>query len=403
MTKILMLGWELPPHNSGGLGEACYFICKNLAARKRVKIEFVLPYSTTEKFDFMHVHAASQQTGDDFMRQYLGVYDGFCQTCDSRQCGHEIQINSQAHYITFVEQLVKSHSYDVIHAHDWLTFRAGLRAKALTGVPLIAHVHATEFDRAGGNRGNELIHEIEAEALLNADAIIAVSNLTKEIIVKEYGIPVSKIQVVHNGIDQSEFTELEAENAHHYLEEMKSQGYKVVVNLGRLSLQKGVTYFLKAAKLALSKNNKLLFLIVGDGELRNEIIMEAAELGISQNVIFTGFLRGKQRRDSYAIGDIFVMPSVSEPFGLTALEAASHHNAVLLSRQSGVSEVLNHTMRFDFWDTQKLADEILAVARHDTLQKMLSDGAHQEVASLTWDRAVQKFEAAYKRVAGVVV
>lgn len=397
-----MLGWELPPFNSGGLGVACYQICKHLA-RKSVAIEFVVPYAPDSQPNFMTVHGATPFTAEQIMVAG-GAYDSYCYRCDTASCEHTFpgdMIGQQERYTAFVEQLVQQNTYDAIHAHDWLTFKAGVRAKELTGKPLIAHVHATEFDRAGMNRGNELVHQIELSALMAADAIIAVSQFTKDLIVAKYGIPASKIEVVHNAIDPAEFGELDPNNAYRYLEEMKKLGYKVVVSLGRLSLQKGITHLLKAAQRVVQQNDKVLFLIVGDGESRNEIIQTAASLGLSQNVIFTGFLRGKQWRDSYAIGDIFVMPSISEPFGLTALEAAGHNNAILLSRQCGVGEVLHNTIQFDAWDTDKLANAILNIAEHPSMQNALANNARAEAYNLTWDKAVHAFERMYAHHAGV--
>lgn len=395
--KVLMLGWELPPHNSGGLGVACHQMCKHLA-RTGIEIDFIVPYQPQSQPDFMQVHGALPVT-PQALAAAGGAYDSYCYTCDTPSCEHTLPtdlIGQQQRYTEFIEQFVVTKEFDAIHAHDWLTFKAGMRAKELTGKPLIAHVHATEFDRAGMSRGNELVHQIEYSALHMADSIIAVSQFTKDLIVARYGIPADKITVVHNAIDPSEFGALDPNNAYRYLEEMKKLGYKVVVSLGRLSLQKGITHLLAAARRVIEKNDKVLFLIVGDGESRNELIEAAANMGVAQNVIFTGFLRGKQWRDSYAIGDIFVMPSISEPFGLSALEAAGYHNAVLLSTQCGVAEVLTHAMQFDVWDTDKLANEILAVAEHDTLQNMLANNAQQEVSRLTWERAVDKFQHLYQ-------
>lgn len=395
--KVLMLGWELPPHNSGGLGVACYQMCKSLA-RRNVEIEFVLPYQSPEHPDFMRLHGALPLSPQQRARAG-GAYDSFCYQC-SEPCDHTLPSDlpaQQRRYTTFVEELVQHTSYDALHAHDWLTFTAGLAAKKQTGLPLIVHVHATEFDRAGLNRGNELVHQIEHSTLLAADAIVAVSDITKNIIVQRYGIPASKIQVVHNALDAAEVPANDPHNSYRYLEEMKAQGYKVVVSLGRLSLQKGITHLLKAAQRALQVDQKLLFLIVGDGEMRSEVLALTASLGISRNVIFTGFLRGKKWRDSYAIGDIFVMPSLSEPFGLTALEAAAYGNAVLLSKQCGVGEVLHNTMQFDFWDTDRLANQIVTVAQHAPLQKTLAHGAQREVAKLTWDKAAKAFELLYAK------
>lgn len=396
--KILMLGWELPPYNSGGLGVACYQMCKKLAS-DGVDIDFVLPYAPKKQLSFMRLKAALPIDGQTFI-SLSGAYDSFCYDCDTRSCAHVCPSDlrgRQHRYGLYVEQLVKQNNYDAIHAHDWLTFEAGVRAKQMTGRPLIAHVHATEFDRAGSSRGNNLVHEIEQHALLMADCVVAISNYTKELLIREYNIPANKIAVVHNSIDLESFGSLEVDNAYRYLEVMKQHGYKVVVSLSRLTIQKGVYHLLTAARRVIEQNPKILFLIAGDGDMRNELIATSAEFGIADNVVFTGFVRGKQWRDAYAIGDMFVMPSVSEPFGLTALEAANYHNAILLSKQSGVGEILNCVMRFDFWDAEKLANTILAVAEHNALRTMLADGAKSEVERLSWQSATQKLLNIYQQ------
>jgi glycogen synthase len=397
--KILMLGWELPPYNSGGLGVACYQMCKELT-RNEVGVEFVLPYEPPAQTSFMKLHGANPITVQEFIN-LGGAYDSsFCTRCETRDCEHGYPSDlrgRQRRYIAFVEQLVQKKSYDAIHAHDWLTFEAGVRAKQITGKPLIAHVHATEFDRAGAGRGNSLVHEIEQHALMLADCIIAVSQLTKDLIVREYNIPSDKIEVVHNSIDLEDFDAIEKDNAYRYLEQMKEHGYKVVVSLSRLTMQKGIYHLLKAAQRVVAHNPKVLFLIVGDGDMRDELIQMSAEFGVAHNVIFTGFLRGKQWRDAYAIADMFVMPSVSEPFGLTALEAACYDNAVLLSKQSGVGEVLLNVMRFDFWDTEKLANCILSVTEHESLQATLAEGVRQELGTLSWQTATDRFKEIYRR------
>ena len=404
--KILMLGWELPPFYSGGLGVACYQLCKELAL-DGVSIDFVLPYQPTQQMPFMKLHGATPISAEALFN-IGGAYDGFCDECRGPDCPHEASSDlrsQQRRYVRFVEQLVAKNDYDAVHAHDWLTFEAGVRAKQLANIPLIAHVHATEFDRAGQARGNGLVHEIEQTALLLADCIVAVSQFTKDLIVREYQIPPNKVEVVHNTINVEDIEPLDGTNAYPYLEEMKRYGYKVVVSLSRLTIQKGIYHLLNAARRALAIEPKLLFLIIGDGDLREELIRQAASLGIAHNVIFTGFLRGKQRRDGYAIGDMFVLPSVSEPFGLVALEAASYGNAVLLSKQSGVAEVLHQVIRFDFWDSDKLADAIVNVARHSGLQQQLAQHAADELRHLSWHTASQKLQAIYQRhsLAGVPV
>lgn len=394
--KILMLGWELPPHNSGGLGVACYQLSRALSERGAA-IDFVLPYDAPHDIEFMKITPAMPVTPEK-IANLGGAYDSFCYHDEAEECDHTTPTDlrgQQERYTRFVEQYLLKQNPDIIHAHDWLTFEAGMRAKQITGKPLIAHVHATEFDRSGEHRGNPLVHDIEYNALHMADRVVAVSQVTKDIIVREYDIPADKVEVVHNSIDPADFAPVTSTGSYLYLEEMKKRGYKVVVSLGRLTVQKGLRYLIQAAARVLSKNDKVLFVIAGDGELRNELIEQAAELGIAHNIIFTGFLRGQRWRDAYAIGDMFVMPSVSEPFGLTALEAAGTGNAVLLSKQSGAGEVLRSVLKFDFWDTDKLANQILAVAQHDVLRTALIQNAQSEFDRLSWFDVADKCHAMY--------
>lgn len=381
--KILMLGWELPPFNSGGLGVACYHLCQRLA-HLGVAIDFVMPYQLPDSHtvSFMRVHGVSLPGGTPF----TGAYSGW-------PAGHAAP--QQAAYLQTVETLVRQHSYSAIHAHDWLTFGAAMFAKQLAGKPLVAHVHSTEYDRSGAQQGNPLIHELELNGLLMADRIIAVSHATKATLVREYGLPPGNIEVIHNAADPAQLLQPGQTNSYHYLERMKAHGYKVVVSIARLTIQKGMRYLLEAAQKAIARDPKLLFLVVGDGDQREELIRLSAELGIADHVIFTGFLRGKRWRDAYHIGDMFVMGSVSEPFGLTALEAASTNNAVVLTKQSGVSEVLHNALRFDFWDTAKLADYIVNIAAEPVLQRTLAQYAQTEVAGMSWHKAASKLVGTY--------
>jgi glycosyltransferase involved in cell wall biosynthesis len=234
-----------------------------------------------------------------------------------------------------------------------------------------------------------------------ADHVIAVSQVTKDIIVREYNIPQDKVHVVHNSIDPGEYTDISFGGSYIYLDEMKKRGYKVVVSLGRLTVQKGLRYLIQAAARVVSKNPNVLFLVAGDGEQRNELIEYAAELGVAHNIIFTGFVRGQRWRDAYTIGDMFVMPSVSEPFGLTALEAAGTGNAVLMSKQSGACEVLYSVLKFDFWDTDKLANYILAVADQPVLRSTLVQNVQQEFARLSWYDVADKLQDVYGKAQNI--
>lgn len=398
--KILMLGWELPPHNSGGLGVACYQMAKALSLRG-LSIDFVLPYSqTSKKTDYFTIYEAVPVTPEANLAGG-GAYAGTCQICHARDCrhgwSHDLRAR-QREYTKYVERMVSREVPDVIHAHDWLTFEAGMRAKELTGQPLIAHVHATEFDRAGASSGNPIIHDIEYNGLMMADRAIAVSQATKRLIVDKYRIPADKIEIVHNSIDLQDYPAVEPQDSDYtYLREMQRRGYTVVMTLGRLTIQKGLTYFLQAAKRVLDKNEKVLFLIAGSGELRDELLEQAADLGISHNVLFSGFIRGKRWRDAYRVADIFVMSSISEPFGLTALEAAHYGTAISLSKQAGVGEILHNVLKFDYWDTLKLADQILAMVSHPALAESLRENSYNELQHFSWNEAADKLQQVYAR------
>lgn len=392
--KILMLGWELPPHNSGGLGVASYQLCKALS-KKGADIEFILPYSADHNIDFMRVNAAHPQSVVEIIKSGI-AYDSYKYI---HADGHEEWVDmfgQQYAYEYSVEKIVDLVEFDVIHAHDWLTFRAAMRAREKTNKPMILHVHSIESDRAGGGTGNPLVREIESTAMMLADRVIAVSGHTKHAIVREYGIPADKIQVVHNSLDLDERQELDGENTYRYLEAMKKQGYRVVVNVGRLTLQKGLPNLLKAAKEVVARAPKTIFLIVGSGEQELELIELAAELGIGRNVVFTGFQRGKNWRDAFAIGDLFVMPSISEPFGLTPLEAIGYGTPALISKQAGVAEVLTNALKIDFWDIDEMANQIASVVLNDALRDILQANAEHEYRKLSWNNAADQLFDIYR-------
>ena len=383
-----MLGWELPPHNSGGLGVACYHMSKALASQG-AKIDFVIPYRAEHPdIDFMKIHCASNLSPLESFG--LGAYDSDKVINKSLSAADINDLKDmrgvQKRYVKFVESLVTTLDPDVIHVHDWLTIEAGIRAKEITNAPLVVHVHATEYDRSGSDSGNPLVHEIEYQGLIMADKIIAVSQLTKDIIVEKYDIPADKIDVVHNALDASSFSDDYEydQRTYKYLEALKSEGYTVVATITRFTIQKGLVNFMHAAAKAVEKYNKLVFLLAGDGEQRDELIRLAANLGIADKVFFTGFVRGKKWRDAYSVADIFVMSSISEPFGLTALEAAYHNNAIILTKQSGVGEVLKNVFRYDFWDEDKLANQIIGIATSKVLKDELQQNVKNEYDKISW-------------------
>lgn len=389
-----MLGWELPPHNSGGLGVACYHMSKALAD-EGATIDFVLPYEADHP-DSTHMVIHSASTLKPLHKfGAMGAYDSkYVKEIGAK--GRESVPQSirgvQKQYVQYVERLVREDAPDVIHAHDWLTMEAGMEAKRVTGAPLIVHVHATEYDRAGTfDSGNPLVHEIEYNGLMMADRIIAVSNITKSIIVHKYGIPAEKIEVMHNAIDLPTLGNFDYDKrTYRYLEVMKHEGYTIVSTVTRFTVQKGLVQLIEGFAKATKRYDRLILVLAGDGEQRDELIGLAAELGVSDKIFFTGFVRGRQWRDAYNVADVFVMSSVSEPFGLTALEAAHHDTALIISNQSGVGEVLRHVFRYDFWDTDRLADQLVGMAASPALTRTLKKNVKNEYASLTWTEVAQR-------------
>ncbi len=397
-----MLGWELPPHNSGGLGVACLNLSRALS-REGADIDFVVPYEA-EHPEIKYMHVLSAMELDPLFRYGVGAYDSKYvdqALVPETKTGEMISIREIQHnYCEFVEKYLMEFKPDLVHAHDWLTFEAGMLAKKNFGIPLVAHVHATEYDRSGMNGGNPVVIAIEREGLLMADKIIAVSEATKRIIHEKYDIPENKIDVIYNSLDEDFVSEVYKYDTddYAYLEAMKAAGYTIVSTVGRFTVQKGLSNMMRAAARALSKEKKLIFVFAGDGEQREELLELSAKYGISKNVIFTGFVRGKQLRDIYQVSDIFVMSSVSEPFGLTALEAAHHGDVLILTKQSGVAEVLRSAMEYDFWDTDKLANEIVAITRSSGLRNTLKDGISAEYLKISWDDVASKIISVYNEV-----
>lgn len=389
-----MLGWELPPHNSGGLGVACYQLCKALS-KKGADIEFVLPYTAEHNVKFMRINAAHPQDVTEVLKAGI-AYDSFKYVKNTGEIEWVDLFGQSAIYEQAIERIIEIAKFDVIHAHDWLTFRAALKAKQKSGKPLLLHVHSIEKDRAGGNIGNPMVREIEYLSMMLADRVITVSEHTKRAIMQEYAIPDEKIEVVHNSLDIHDVQPLDQDNTYKYLTRMKQQGYRVVVNVGRLTVQKNLPNLLRAAKEVVNRAPKTIFLIVGSGEQERELLEQAATLGIGRNVVFTGFQRGKAWRDAYAIGDLFVMPSISEPFGLTPLEAVGYGTPALVSKQSGVSEVLTNCLKVDFWDIEEMANQITAVVTSDALRDELHNNSVKEYERLSWNKAADRLLELYK-------
>jgi len=392
--KVLMFGWEFPPFNSGGLGTACYGITKALA-EKGVEVNFVLPKSTKVSEDFLNIISANlPQTKitlvDSLLTSYMTneTYWSVFRSTKSRGYYSANLVGEVDRYAAIARSIAAEVDHDIIHCHDWMTMAAGEEARKVSGKPLVSHIHSTESDRSGGRGMNPMISEIECEGIKSSDRIIAVSNFTKNKIINSYDINKEKIDVVYNGIDKREFEK--------QLDAVNPFGKKIVLFLGRLTLHKGADYFLRCAKKVLERNKDAIFIVSGGGDMERKVIELACELGIGDRVLFTGFLRDQQLQKIYRMADLYVMPSVSEPFGITPLEALASGTPVMISKQSGVSEVLNHCLKVDFWDVDEMANQILAVLDNQELEDCLMANGNKEIDSLNWGRAADKILGIYK-------
>lgn len=287
--------------------------------------------------------------------------------------------------------LAAGEDFDVVHAHDWFTFPAGLAVARATGRPLVVHVHSTEFDRSGEN-GHSVVAGYEHDGCHGADRVIAVSRRTKAVLVERYGVDEGKIEVVYNGVENGPARPDIA------IPPKIAKDDKIVLFLGRVTMQKGPEYFLQAAKRVLEVMDDVKFVVAGTGDKIQEMIEAVAEAGIGPKVVFTGFLRGPDLERVFEMADVYVMPSVSEPFGIAPLEAISHDVPVIMSKQSGVSEVIEHALKVDFWDTDEMANKIVAVLRHPPLGATLRKHADFELRRLTWEGAADKCLEVYRSV-----
>jgi glycogen synthase len=469
--KVLMFGWEFPPHITGGLGTACYGLTKALSVFDNLEISFVVPKSfgdedrTVARFigaehvpvfqstieeknsnvkyskqeiinDFRHISTGQEIFEriryieiESLIRPYLSPEE-FDKIVDKDLLkeknyqvkedgrivividGREIEIHAPSsmryekgakvyfkfsgtyglgllsevsNYAIVAAQLAKNEDFDLIHAHDWLTFPAGVAAKNISGKKLVIHVHATEFDRSGENV-NQIVYDIERYGMDNADKIITVSNLTRQIVIERYGIPEEKVITVHNGVLPNEMD---------CKEYTKKVSEKIVTFLGRITFQKGPEYFIEAAYKVLQKTKNVKFVMAGSGDLLYRMIRRAAALKIADKFHFTNFLKGEDVDHMFGISDVYVMPSVSEPFGISPLEAMRSSVPVIISKQSGVAEVLHHAIKVDFWDIDAMADSIYGLISYDGLSKMFRRLGKQEVENIKWDKAAKEIKNIY--------
>lgn len=392
-----MIGWELPPHNSGGLGKACYNLAKSLSD-KGLDITFVLPKKVEVEADFMtvkfvNISKIKHQTIDPYttLRSYIKHKDRLVNFNPFDYVSAAIAYGLEMH--RFIEELQEQGDYDIIHAHDWLTVPAALEARRFLGVPLVLHIHATEYDRTGGHDPNPYVFEMEKDGIEKADKVVSVSNFTKQILIDHYQADGGKIEVVHNGTES-----LGKKHLAPALTEIKKLGYKIVLYLGRITLMKGPEYFVHAARRALDFDQKIVFVVTGSGDMQESMMNEAARCGIMNSMIFTGFLRGEEKDRIYQSADLYILPSVSEPFGLTVLEAIANGTPAIISKQSGVSEVIQNALKVDFWDTDDIANKILAAVSYPSLRKDLIVESTKELRNVTWDHSADKCIGIYSRL-----
>lgn len=470
--KVLMFGWEFPPHITGGLGTACYGLTKAMSSFGDMEITFVVPKSygdedtsvadiksaenvevdneliyekqnrmkaqinklNTQKFSetkqFENIHEKIKYIEiQSLIKPYLSPEEFEKYLLEKKESRRELFVNDEGKIVYYIDgkeyelelpseyyysknktyfhfsgkygkslmtevsnyaiiagELAKNQDFDIIHAHDWLTYLAGVAAKQVSGKKLVIHVHATEFDRSGENV-NQLVYDIERYGMDHADKIIAVSELTRRTVINRYGQPPEKVVVVHNGVipkDEEEF------------QYQKNVPEKIVTFLGRITFQKGPEYFIEAAAKVLKKTDNVRFVMAGSGDMLRKMIRRAAALHITHKFHFTDFLKGKDVDHMFAISDVYVMPSVSEPFGISPLEAMRSNVPVIISKQSGVAEVLHHAIKVDFWDIDAIADAIYGLVKYDGLAKMFSAMGKSEVDTLKWENAGKKVKEVYE-------
>lgn len=424
--KVLMFGWEFPPHITGGLGTACFGLTKGLL-KHGVEVQFVVPKAygdeSQEAVRLINASDVTVMINDPVFREYwnqitymeigsnLIPYVGpedfremvsqnlnvkvedssrvFSEKFQfSGKYGHDL-MEEVARYALVGASIAANSEFDIIHAHDWLTYSAGVAAKKISGKPLVVHMHATEFDRSGENY-NENVYEIERKGMAEADRVITVSNLTRNIVIEKYHIDPDKVITVHNAVEPPEKTEL--------LNAEKQVREKIVTFLGRITFQKGPEYFIEAACKVLEKDKNVRFVMAGTGDLMEKMIRRVAKLKISSHFHFTGFLKGENVDRMFAMSDVYVMPSVSEPFGISPLEAMRSNVPVVISKQSGVAEVLNHVMKVDFWDVDAMADAIYGLLHYKSINDMFITHGSEEVNNLKWESAARKVADVYESV-----
>jgi len=398
--KVLTFGWEYPPAKNGGLGVACYGLTRELL-QNGVEVIFVLPKTQDTKGEAKFLFADHERLikirrTESYVKPYENAHSTISVIVGYDKKGNPIiqsrTILEEAHRFAHQAALIaREEEFDVIHAHDWTSYLAGVAAKIASGKKLILHVHATSFDQAAGKNVDPAIYKIEKECFALADAVVTVSEYTKNIVVNKHHVPAEKVVVVHNGCDTNEPPRLQQT-----LTELKRQGKKIVLYHGRISIQKGVDYFIRAARKVIDTDPSVVFVISGSGDMLTQIIEQVGAMGLSENVRFAGALWEEDRDRMYQSADLVVMPSVSEPFGLVPLEALQHGTPSIISKQSGVAEVLTHVLKVDFWDIDEMANQILSCLRYPAIRQQMVNEGKVQLQCMSWKNAAQKIQQIYR-------
>jgi len=423
--KVLMFGWEFPPNISGGLGTACYGLTKGLSSFDDVEVTFVVPkvfggedkssidiigasdvsvinrninfkeFSKSINYFEVNSKLVPYVDPEDYVRQTAYTVEGTTSSIEvdnqgrvkfTGKYGADL-LSEIARYALVANIIAQDNEFDVIHAHDWLAYPAGIAAKQASGKPLVIHVHATDFDRSGGTV-NPNVYAIEKQGMDAADKIITVSNLTRNIVIEKYGINPEKVITVYNAVEPYQY-----EDTAPFI---KGFDEKIVTFLGRITTQKGPEYFVEAASQVLQKMNNVRFVMAGSGDMMNKMIRRAAELKITDKFHFTGFLKGDDVFKMLRMSNVYIMPSVSEPFGISPLEAMQVGVPVIISNQSGVAEILSNAIKINYWDVDAMAEAIHGILKYPAMSKMLSRYGRKESYNLKWKDSAYKVKEIYK-------
>ncbi|MFT5831685.1 MAG: glycogen(starch) synthase [Candidatus Paceibacteria bacterium] len=401
--KVLTFSWEYPPAKNGGLGVACFGLTRELL-HDGVEVTLVLPKTQETRGDARVLFADTERLVrmSENEQTFPGPYHHATTMVDSiigyDSTGKPIYrsrtILEEAHRFAHQAAIIaKMEEFDVIHAHDWTSYLAGVAAKIATGKQLILHVHATSFDQAAGDNVDPSMLKIEHEGFIMADKVVAVSNYTRNMIIEKHGVDPEKVEVIHNGCDAEEVVEMEPT-----LQVLKDQGKKIVLYHGRISIQKGVDYFVQAARRVVDEDPDVIFVISGWGDMMPQVIQQVGAMRLSEHVRFAGATWEQERDRLYQSVDLFVMPSVSEPFGLVPLEALQHGTPSIITKQSGVAEVLTHALKVDFWDVDEMANQILASLRYPVMGEQIVKEGKLQLLGLSWQKAASKMHQLFRNL-----